>query len=356
MSTVDELQEAIGLGNVTFAREEIERRRNSPVHVSGDSARAQREKQGYGTVHLIDPKLGFSVRSIRLWINHQGLGDEAWPGWKLLGHRHLIDAVIYIVQGRGYSILDAVRYDWEAGDFLCVPTFGWHRHVNVGDEPVTYIASTTTPFSMALGVSIHEDERYPEHWVFAQKSEDARRTLIPGGAEVNGAVNGAVPGSQSVAEFGAEHSLASHLYEQQVNFAPAEESRRRASRVVVKPADIQFGRTRMGNLAYVVDPRLGFNTHVMSTLLADIPAGRHSGAHRHLYEEVNYVLAGEGYSVIDDRTYEWKAGDSLNIPVFAWHQHFNTGAEPARFLVHTTRAAMDNLGLQVTQQGEVANY
>lgn len=345
--------EAIGLGNVTFAQEELERRRKAPVHVSGDKVRAENEaKGGRGIVHLIDPKLGFNLRAIRLWINFEGLGDEAWPGWKLLGHRHLIDAVIHILQGRGHSIIDGVRYDWEAGDFLCVPTFAWHRHVNTGDEPVVYVAGTSTPFSMSLGVSIHEDERYPEYWVFAQKSDEARRTLIPGGAEVEDAV----PGSQSVAEFGPDLDSTGRLYEEDVNFAVAEEERRRAGRVLVKASELQYGRTRMGQVAYVVDPRVGFNNRVMSTLLAVIPPGRRSGAHRHLYEEVNYILAGEGYSVIDDRRYDWKAGDALCIPVFAWHQHFNTGSEPARFLGHTSRAAMQNLGLLVTQQGERADY
>jgi gentisate 1,2-dioxygenase len=353
MASIDELHEAIQLGNVTFAREEIERRRSSPVHIAGDWIRARNaEKGGLGIIHLIDPTLGFSVRSLRLWINYHGLGDEAWPGWKLLGHRHLIDAVIYILEGHGYSIIDAVRYDWEAGDFLCVPTFAWHRHVNLGTARVAYVAGTTTPFSQALGVSIHEDERYPEYWVFAQKSDEARRTLIPGAAEVDDAV----PASKSVAEFGRAEELGGHLYEQQVHFAVAEEQRRRQGRVLVKASALQFDRTRMGSLAYVVDPRLGFNTKVMATLVADIPPGRRSGAHRHLYEEVNYVLAGRGRSVIDDRTYEWQAGDALNIPMFAWHQHFNDGDTSARILVHTTRPAMDYLGLQVTQQGESADY
>src|SRR5439155_5602486 len=131
LSDIDLMQQAISLGNVKFATEEMERRRSAPVFVSGDQAAAYREeKGGIGIVHLIDPKLGFNVRSIRLWINYQGLGDEAWPGWNLLGHRHLIDAVIHILQGRGYSIIDGVRYDWEAGDYMCVPTFAWHRHVN----------------------------------------------------------------------------------------------------------------------------------------------------------------------------------------------------------------------------------
>jgi gentisate 1,2-dioxygenase len=94
----------------------------------------------------------------------------------------------------------------------------------------------------------------------------------------------------------------------------------------------------------------------MSTLVAEVPPGHHSGAHRHLYEEVNYVIAGQGYSIVEDRRYDWQAGDALNIPVFSWHQHFNTGTETARFLVHTSRPALENLGYQMTQQGESANY
>lgn len=337
--------------NNTFALRERERRQNSPVFVSGDEVRRRiANPDDLGMVFLVDPQLGFSVRSIRLWVNFYG-NAEGNLGWTTLGHRHLIDAVIHVLRGRGYSIVDGVRYDWEAGDFLCVPTYAWHRHVSEGDEPFMYIAGTTTPFSKALGVSIHEDERYPEYWVFAQRSEAARTTLIPGGAE-----GPELPGSQSVSALRGDLGLEGLLYEQEVAFANDEEKRRRAGRVLIKGSDLHFGQTRMGRVAYIVDPRLGFNTKVMSTLLAEVPAGRHSGAHRHLYEEVNYVLAGEGYSIVEDRRYDWRAGDALNIPVFSWHQHFNTGGETARFLVHTTRPQLENLGYQMTQQGEVANY
>lgn len=350
MTTSDDLSQAISLQNVTFAKEEIERRRHSPVYVSREATDAAREaRKGRGVVFLVDPKLGFNVRSIRLWINYPGSGEEAWEGWKTLGHRHLIDAVIYIVQGHGYSVIDGVRYEWGPGDMMCVPTFAWHRHVNTEDEPVIYIASTSTPYSMSLGVSIHEDERYPEYWVFADKGEEAQKTLIPGHEKTF-----ALPGSQSVAAFRGDLSPEGQLYEQQVAFAAEEERRRRAGRVLVKAQDVRYGWTRMGRVAYVVDPRIGFNVKVLSTMLAEIDPGHRSGAHRHLYEEVNYILAGEGYSVIDDQTYHWKAGDALCIPVFAWHQHFNSGGETVRILAHTTRPAMEHAGLQVTQHGEDA--
>src|SRR6266545_4840157 len=210
---------------LTFATRERERRQSSPVFVSGDEVRrrmADPDQKNLGLIQLIDPKLGFSVRSLRMWVNFWGFGEDH-EGWKNLGHRHLIDAVIHILRGRGYSVIDGVRYDWEAGDFLCVPTFAWHRHANVSNEPFMYIAGTTTPFSMALGVSIHEDERYPEYWVFAQKSEAERTTLIPGGAELPD-----LPESQSVSQLRGDLALEAHLYEQEVAFAPREEQRRRS--------------------------------------------------------------------------------------------------------------------------------
>ena len=84
----------------------------------------------------------------------------------------------------------------------------------------------------------------------------------------------------------------------------------------------------------------------------ELSPGKSSGAHQHMYEEVNYVLSGSGYSIIEDKRYDWGKGDVLCLPVFSWHQHFNTGNEPARFLVHHNRPLMENLGFMYVQQGE----
>jgi gentisate 1,2-dioxygenase len=139
-------------------------------------------------------------------------------------------------------------------------------------------------------------------------------------------------------------------------YAQEEEKRRRAGKVIAKGKELRFGPTPMGRVAYAVEPRLGYHVKLLSTLFAEIPAGKRSGAHRHIYEETNYVLSGQGYSIIEDQRYEWKKGDTLVIPVFAWHQHFNTGKETARFLVHSSRVAMESTGYVHTQQGEAADY
>jgi len=143
---------------------------------------------------------------------------------------------------------------------------------------------------------------------------------------------------------------------EQVAFAYNEEHRRRAGRVLVKGSELKFESTAMGNLAYVVDSRLGFHAKALATVVAEIPPGKRSGAHRHLYDEIDYVLAGSGRCIVDDQSFEIKKGDTLAIPVFGWHQYFNTGDAPLRILAHSTRPMLENLGLVLTHQGEHADH
>jgi len=58
--------------------------------------------------------------------------------------------------------------------------FAWHRHVVTSSEQMVYVAATTGPLSMYLGLAVYEDERFPEHWIFADKGEESLKTLIPG--------------------------------------------------------------------------------------------------------------------------------------------------------------------------------
>lgn len=334
---------------VSFAKEELKRREKSPVHVPRE--KIDSEFAGHNWVLLVDPRIGFNARIIRFWINGFPPGEEE-NQWKSMGHRHTVEAVIYVLKGHGYSIIDGIRYDWEAGDFICVPVFAWHRHINLSDEDMVYVASTTGPLSMGIGVAIYEDERYPEYWVFAQKDTAEKQSLIPGAVEIPDVQRG-IPKGIDPAQY--DGSTAAKLYFDQLRFAEDEEQARRKGKVLVKGKDLKFEKTPMGWVAPVVEPKLGFHVKIMSTLVAEIEPGKRSGAHRHLYEEVNHILSGEGYSIIEDKRYEWKKGDTLAIPVFSWHQHFNTGKEAARILVHTGRPAMENIGLMITQQGEIAD-
>jgi gentisate 1,2-dioxygenase len=236
----------------------------------------------------------------------------------------------------GYSVIDGVRYDWKPGDFLLVPVFGWHRHVNTSSEPAIYLAAVTTPFSRLTGLAVFEDERHPERWVFAQKGETAARTLIPG----------AVDGTFAVAATGTEFD---RLYREELAFVGAEEEHRRASPVRIPAEEVRVEETGYGRLGYIVDPRLGHHIRTMAVLLAEIPPGGSTRVHRHMHEEVVYARRGEGVSIIADHKVAWRASDAIFVPPLAWHGHTNTGDEPAELLMYTNRPLTESIGLAMTQ-------
>ena len=341
VKSVKERHTELMMHSVKFAKDEQGRRKGQDVLFKWPEI--EKKLGEHIHIYVVDARLGSNNHTHRLWYDVIRPHTEEGQDWRTLGHRHTVEAIIYFLKGHGHSIIDGVRYDWGPGDLLSVPMFSWHRHVNDGDEPVLRIASTTGPLSLALGQAVYEDERYPEFWIYAQEGEDARKTLIPGGG---GQVkNGNIGGNRT-----AEH------YAEQVAFAMHEEQLRRASKVLVKQKDLVFEPTAMGNLAYVVDPRIGFHAKALGVVMAEIPQGKRSGAHRHLYDEIDLIVGGKGKVIVEDTEYDFDTLDVLSIPVFQWHQYFNTGTEPLRILGINTRLAMDNLGLSLTHQGEHADY
>ena len=90
------------------------------------------------------------------WYLHPALDDacirsmmffqqEIPPGGRTGAQKTPGGAVMYIMQGRGYTLLDGVRYDWEAEDVVNIPirtTGVVVQHVNVDlKEPVVFICA-----------------------------------------------------------------------------------------------------------------------------------------------------------------------------------------------------------------------
>lgn len=84
--------------------------------------------------------------------------------------------------------------------------------------------------------------------------------------------------------------------------------------------------------------------------LVEIPPGGKLSAHRHLAEEMIYIVSGQGYTLMWNRSegkkerYEWAEGDLLSPSLNAWHQHFNGSSDtPARYLSMTTSPLTENI-------------
>jgi hypothetical protein len=103
----------------------------------------------------------------------------------------------------------------------------------------------------------------------------------------------------------------------------------------------------LGNFKlYEMDAR-GKGSLNVSFVLADgtmhahtsqIPAGRYKKAHRHAAGTHVHAVDGEGYSLFwhegDSEFVEfpWRHGYMHTPPYWMFHQHFNTGSTPARYL------------------------
>ena len=120
---------------VTFAKEELDRRKKAPIYVSAEDVESQ--FGNYYHVHIVDPRIGFNQKTFRFWkgrISAKRRNTE----WKSLGHRHTVEAVIYFDEGEGYSVIDGVDYHWKPGDFHLrsdVRVAPPHRHQRRSDGP-----------------------------------------------------------------------------------------------------------------------------------------------------------------------------------------------------------------------------
>ena len=73
------------------------------------------------------------------------------PGGRSHKHRHLDEAIILILRGKGYSIIEDKKVEWAEGDVLFIPKWVWHQHFADHSTEVEYFAVTNQPLLENLG-------------------------------------------------------------------------------------------------------------------------------------------------------------------------------------------------------------
>ena len=84
------------------------------------------------------------------------------PGERTRAHRHTGSAVYHVAKGKGFSVIDGTRLDWQARDIFVVPSWAVHEHANLNDRDDACLFSfNDLPVMRSLG--IHAEEAYGDN-------------------------------------------------------------------------------------------------------------------------------------------------------------------------------------------------
>lgn len=88
-------------------------------------------------------------------------------------------------------------------------------------------------------------------------------------------------------------------------------------------------------LAMLIGEQVGFPTNGTNLCKVIVPAGHHTGRHRH-GEEAIHVVHGRGFIVVAGRRYDFHDGTTIHVPYMDDHQVFNTGETDVEYVSAST--------------------
>ncbi len=252
----------------------------------------------------------------------QGVTDsfvvEVPVGGETLPQKHFFEENIMILSGEGETRIwvgegkkkQTVR--WKRGSVFAPPLNAWHQHVNNGSEPARFVTVTNAPFLMDY---FHNAE------LLFNIEADAK-------SRYNGESDYFDPEiSKDYAPYKGKHSLSI------VNMI------RDVRSTLLSTAGQGWGD---------VDRHYILSSNRTGAHVEAFPVGTYERGHRHGPGAAIVFLSGVGYSLYwsmelgdapfsdgkGDQVYKvaWQDG-TIFVPADQWyHQHFNTGHEPARFI------------------------
>ena len=226
---------------------------------------------------------------------------EIPEGGKLAPQRQLFEEMILVLEGHGSTTVwnDAgkkVSFEWKDGALFAIPLNTWHQHFNgSGQQPARFVSVTNNPPVMNL----YEDEEFVFNYPLRLQEPLQRRAGL------------------------------FRQWRRAEGPAAADQLRRRRGQ---HPADPAKERGAGGGHIRFNMARGSMNSHI-----SQFPVGTYKKGHRHGPGAHVIILSGEGYSLMwpegeEPRRYEWEVGSMIVPPNLWFHQHFNTGTTPARYL------------------------
>ena len=265
-------------------------------------------------------------------------------------HRHMPAPELFCTGGKGWEWNDGVSYDFETYDLLTVPPYTIHQHGGDPEIGCDIYVPEDGRIEHILGLIWREQHKLNEKPVFPEGTEpiyekkDNEEKLV--GYRIKKGVLGITkdievilgPEPNREATFQARRSAdvwtapVENTYDRYLKLLYDEVGLCRRSPHVIKFREEPWEWTPQGRLKWLMHPAMESATKRKDIYFYEIPAASRSGKHRHVAEELIYVLEGRGYDVHDGERWEWEQGDLICIPTMTAHQHFNLGKGAALLL------------------------
>jgi quercetin dioxygenase-like cupin family protein/mannose-6-phosphate isomerase-like protein (cupin superfamily) len=246
------------------------------------------------------------------YMNLIGTGDvndayilEIPPTESVNPARVLFEELIYVVEGTGSTSIwndekKKITFEWQEGSLFSPSVNTWRQHFNgSGEKPARFLVVTSAPplFNLFRDLDFITNNPFPFNARFEPDAES-----FSGAGESYKVKNNTVWDTNFVAD--------------------------------VRNMELYAWAQRGGGGSSLM---IELSENSMTTHISQFGVGSYKKAHRHGAGAHVVILSGQGYSLMwpegqEPQRFDWHEG-SMVVPPEGWyHQHFNTGTAPARYL------------------------